>query len=45
MQSILEILFQIGNTGKISKRKKPFQGGNLICYISQERKIVESSNW
>ena len=33
MQSIFEILFLVGNPGKISKRKSLFKG-NLICNIS-----------
>ena len=34
MPSIFEILFLIGNPGKISKGEKVFLRGNLICYIS-----------
>ena len=35
MQSIFEILFLIGNRGKISKGEKAFRRGNLICFISE----------
>ena len=34
MLSFFEILFLIGNLDKISKGKKPFLRGNLICYTS-----------
>ena len=44
MQSIFEILLLVGNPGKISKGEKAFLKENLICYISQERKVVKSSN-
>ena len=33
MQKLFEILFLIGNPGKISKGKKPFFGEYLSCYI------------
>ena len=34
MQPIFQILFLIGNPGKISKGEKAFLRVNLICYIS-----------
>ena len=43
MQSVLKILFLIGNRGKISQEKKPFWG-EIYFVLSQERNVVETSN-